>query len=140
MKKTIIILIILALGSLGAFRVAQVISARKEEPKRRGILTEPIVEVAKVTQGLVEEKITRAGDIMPNTQVTVYSKVQGWVDTIMVREGDLVKTGDILVTLDAREAQAAVAQAQANLEAAKARLQLVKIYGRRGCPVADSPD
>ncbi|MGC8809311.1 MAG: efflux RND transporter periplasmic adaptor subunit [bacterium] len=126
MKKTIIILIILMLGGLGAFRAAQVISARKEEPKRRSAMAEPLVEVAQATQGLVEEKITRAGDIMPNTQVTVYSKVQGWVDKIFVREGDLVKTGDVLVTLDAREAQAAVAQAQANLEAAKARLRLVK--------------
>ncbi|MGB9698100.1 MAG: efflux RND transporter periplasmic adaptor subunit [Thermodesulfobacteriota bacterium] len=126
MKKTIIILIILMLGGLGAFRAAQVISARKEEPKRRSPMAEPLVEVAQATQGLVEEKITRAGDIMPNTQVTVYSKVQGWVDKIFVREGDLVKTGDVLVTLDAREAQAAVAQAQANLEAAKARLRLVK--------------
>lgn len=70
----------------------------------------PLVEVASVIQGLVEEKISRAGDIMPNTQVTIYSKVQGWVDKINVREGDLVKAGDILVTLDSREAQAAVAQ------------------------------
>jgi len=126
MKKTIIILIILILGGLGAFRAAQVISARKEEPKRRSPMAEPLVEVVQVSQGLVEEKITRAGDIMPKTQVTVYSKVQGWVDKIFGREGDLVKTGDVLVTLDAREAQAAVAQAQANLEAAKARLRLVK--------------
>ncbi len=126
MRKAIIIFLILGLGGLGALRAAQVISARKEEPKRRSMQAEPLVEVAQASLGLVEEKITRAGDIMPNTQVTVYSKVQGWVDKILVREGDLVKTGDLLVTLDAREAQAAVAQAQANLEAARARLKLVK--------------
>lgn len=126
MKKIIIILIILGLGALGAFRAAQVISARKEEPKRRGTPSMPLVEVAQVTQTLVEEKISRAGDIMPRSQVTIFSKVQGWVDKINVREGDLVKAGDILVTLDSREAQAAVAQAQANLEAAKARLRLVR--------------
>lgn len=122
----ITILVILALGGLGAFRAAQVISARKEEPKRQATSPAPLVEVTPVIQGLVEEKISRAGDIMPNSQVTVYSKVQGWVDKINVREGDLVKAGDILVTLDSREAQAAVAQAQANLEAAKARLKQVK--------------
>ncbi|MGQ9695112.1 MAG: efflux RND transporter periplasmic adaptor subunit [Thermodesulfobacteriota bacterium] len=126
MKRMIIILVILALGGFGAFRAAQVISARKEEPKRQATSPAPLVEVASVIQGLVEEKISRAGDIMPNTQVTIYSKVQGWVDKINVREGDLVKAGDILVTLDSREAQAAVAQAQANLEAVKARLQLVR--------------
>jgi cobalt-zinc-cadmium efflux system membrane fusion protein len=124
MKKTIIILVILALGGLGAFRAAQVISARKnEEPKKAQMGQVPLVEVAPVTQGLVEEKISRAGDITPSAQVTIYSKVQGWVGKINVREGDLVKTGQVLVTLDTREAEATVAQAEASLEASKARLK-----------------
>lgn len=126
MKKVILILVILALGGLGAFRAAQVISARKEDPKKQVLSAAPLVEVASVTLGLVEEKITRVGDIVPNAQVTIYSKVQGWVDKINVREGDRVQIGDILVTLDSREAQAAVAQAEASLEAAKARLRQVK--------------
>jgi multidrug resistance efflux pump len=79
-----------------------------------------------VTQGLIEEKIIRTGDIAPNAQVTIFSKVQGWVGKINVREGDLVKTGQVLVTLDSREAEAAVAQAQASLEAGRARLKQVQ--------------
>ena len=86
----------------------------------------PLVDVAAVTQGLVEDKILRAGDIVPETQVTIYSKVQGWVEKINVREGDRVKAGQVLVTLDAREAEATVAQAKASLEAATARLKQVK--------------
>ncbi|EKD22321.1 MAG: hypothetical protein ACD_87C00048G0001, partial [uncultured bacterium] len=113
MKRTAIILVILAVAGLGAFRVAQVISAKKaEDPKRQGAGQAPLVEIAPVTQGLVEEKILRTGDIAPYAQVTIYSKVQGWVEKINVREGDRVKTGDVLATLDAREAEAAVAQAQ----------------------------
>ena len=127
MKKTIIILVVLAVAGIGAFRVAQVISAKRaEDPKRQGAGQAPLVEVAPVTQGLVEEKILRTGDIAPYAQVTIYSKVQGWVEKINVREGDRVKTGDVLATLDAREAEAAVAQAQASLEAAAARLNQVK--------------
>ncbi len=79
-----------------------------------------------MTQGLIEEKISRTGDIAPSAQVTIYSKVQGWVGKINVREGDLVKTGQVLVTLDTREAEATVAQAEASLEAAKARLKQVR--------------
>ena len=127
MKKTIIVLVVLAVAGVGAFRVAQVISdKRADDPKRQGAGQAPLVEVAPVTQGLVEEKILRTGDIAPFAQVTIYSKVQGWVDKINVREGDRVKTGDVLVTLDAREAEAGVAQAQASLEAAAARLKQVK--------------
>jgi len=125
-KKTIVVLAILTIAALSAFRVAQVISGKKnEEPKRPASSQVPLVEVAPVIQGLVEEKIFRTGDIVPDAQVTIYSKVQGWVEKISVREGDRVKAGQVLVTLDAREAQAAVAQAQASLEAAKARLKQV---------------
>ena len=126
MKKTIIVLVIIALAGLGAFRAAQVISAKKEETKRVGTNQVPLVEVAPVTQGLIEEKISRTGDIAPSAQVTIYSKVQGWVGKINVREGHLVKTGQVLATLDAREAEATVAQAEASLGAARARLKQVK--------------
>ena len=126
MKRTIIVLVVIALAGLGAFRAAQVISAKKDETKRVGMNQVPLVEVAPATQGLIEEKISRTGDIAPSAQVTIYSKVQGWVGKINVREGDLVKTGQVLVTLDNREAEATVAQAEASLEAARARLKQVK--------------
>ena len=126
MKRIIIVLAILAVAGLGAFRAAQVISAKKEDPKKGMQGQAPMVEVAPVTQGLIEEKILRTGDIAPQFQVTIYSKVQGWVEKINVREGDRVKAGEVLATLDAREAEAAVAQAKANLEASAARLKQVR--------------
>jgi multidrug efflux pump subunit AcrA (membrane-fusion protein) len=58
--------------------------------------------------------------------VIIYSKVQGWVEKINVREGDRVKVGQVLATLDSREAEATVAQSKASLEAATARLKQVK--------------
>jgi multidrug efflux pump subunit AcrA (membrane-fusion protein) len=125
MKKRILILVILALAVLIAFRAAQNISAKKE-PRRGEFGKIPLVEVAPVTQGLIEEKIIRNGDIAPTAQVTIYSKVQGWVDAIHVREGDPVRPGQEIVTLDKREAESSVAQAQANLEAAQARLKYVR--------------
>jgi HlyD family secretion protein len=126
-KKIILVLVILAVAALGAVRAAQVISARKvEDPKRQAMGQAPLVEVAPVTQGLIEEKMLRTGDIAPYAQVVLYSKVQGWVEKINVREGDRVKTGQVLATLDAREAEAAVAQSKASLDAAVARLKQVK--------------
>ena len=126
-KRIIVIIIVLAIAALGAFRAAQVISAKKaEDPKRQGMGQAPLVEVAPVTQGLIEEKLLRTGDIAPYAQVTIYSKVQGWVEKINVREGDRVKIGQVLATLDGREAEATVAQSRASLEAAIARLKQVK--------------
>ena len=126
-KKIIIVLVILAVAALGAVRAAQVISARKiEDPKRQAMGQVPLVEVAPVTQGLIEEKMLRTGDIAPYAQVTIYSKTQGWVEKINFREGDRVKTGQVLATLDGREAEATVAQSKASLEATIARLKQVK--------------
>jgi multidrug efflux pump subunit AcrA (membrane-fusion protein) len=126
-KKTIIVFVILAIAALGAVRAAQVISAKKTEGSKQQTMGQaPLVEVSLVTQERIEEKIVRTGDIVPDAQVTIYSKVQGWVEKINVREGDRVKTGQVLVTLDAREAEAAVAQSKASLEAAAARLKQVK--------------
>jgi len=102
-KKIIFIIILLAIAGLGAFRAAQVISAKKaKDPKRQGMGQAPLAEIAPVTQGLVEEKMLRTGDIASYAQVTIYSKVQGWVEKIHVREGDRVKIGQVLATLDAR--------------------------------------
>jgi multidrug efflux pump subunit AcrA (membrane-fusion protein) len=126
LRKSIILVIVLAVIGVGSFRAVQVISAKKEETKKTGIGQAPLVEVAPVTQGLIEEKISRTGDIAPYAQVTIYSKVQGWVEKINVREGDRVKTGQVLATLDAREAAAYVSQSKASLEAAVARLNQVK--------------
>jgi len=127
MKKTILVLVILGIAALGAVRAAQVISNRKSvESNRQAMGQAPLIEVAPVTQGLIEEKMLRTGDIAPYAQVTIYSKVQGWVEKINVREGDRVKAGQVLVTLDAREAEATVAQSKASLEAAIARWKQVK--------------
>lgn len=126
MKKTIVVLVLLAAGGLGAFRAAQVISAKKEEPKRSAANPVPLVETAPAVQGPIEERVVRSGDIAPSSQVTVYSKVQGWIERIEVREGDWVKAGQVLVTLDSREAKATVEQAEASLEAAQARLKQVR--------------
>ncbi len=127
MKKIIIGLILIALAGVAVFRTIQIISDKKAEASRKEAMAQvPLVEIASVTQGLVEEKIFRTGDIVPETQVTIYSKVQGWVEKINVREGDRVKAGEVLVKLDSREAQAAVGQSKANLEAAMARLRQVR--------------
>lgn len=48
--------------------------------------------------------------------VRVGSKVGGRIDSVRVREGDVVQAGQILVTFDDKELLAALGQARANLE------------------------
>jgi multidrug resistance efflux pump len=64
----------------------------------------------------------------------VASQVAGRVDTIAVREGDLVKRDQVLAQLDARERQAAVGQAQANLDQAREALKEAEANFRATIP------
>jgi HlyD family secretion protein len=54
------------------------------------------------------------------THVDIASKVSGRVDSIYVREGDIVRRGQLLATLDGTEIRARAQQAQAARDAAKA--------------------
>lgn len=57
--------------------------------------------------------------------IDISPKIIGRVAKLHVREGDEVKPGDVLVTLDSPEVQAKVAQAEAGRAAAAAKQQLV---------------
>src|SRR6516225_5611417 len=48
--------------------------------------------------------------------IRVGSKVGGRIDKVLVREGDSVEAGQILVTFDDRELKATLEQSRANLE------------------------
>jgi HlyD family secretion protein len=62
-----------------------------------------------------------AGAIQPDTTVEVKSKASGEVLQINAETGQLVKRGALLVHIDPRNARNALAQAQANLDVAKAK-------------------
>ena len=58
------------------------------------------------------------GTVTARTASTVASKLMGVVRAVHVQEGDTVKQGDLLVTIDQRQVRAQLEQAQANLEIA----------------------
>ena len=71
------------------------------------------------------------GTVTARTASTVSSKLMGVVQAVHVREGDLVKKGDLLVTIDQRQVVAHLAKAKAAAELAakeyKRYLQLLEI-------------
>ncbi|KXF78044.1 RND transporter MFP subunit [Paramesorhizobium deserti] len=65
-------------------------------------------------------------------RVEVRSRVAGAIQSVHFREGALVKKGDLLVTIDPAPFEAAVARAEAQVEAAQARVELTKLELERG--------
>ena len=80
---------------------------------RGGGGAQPVV-TAKVSQKDVPVDIAAVGNVEAYTSIAVRSQVTGQIEQMLIHEGDLVKKGQILFTIDKRPFQAALEQAQAN--------------------------
>ncbi|MGO8671041.1 MAG: efflux RND transporter periplasmic adaptor subunit [Capsulimonadaceae bacterium] len=63
------------------------------------------------------------GSIAPEYQAEIATRTLGRVDAVLVKEGDFVRRGQPILTLDARDLDAAVAEAQANVSAARTQVR-----------------
>ncbi|HXF06356.1 MAG TPA: efflux RND transporter periplasmic adaptor subunit [Blastocatellia bacterium] len=66
--------------------------------------------------------LSAGGYIIARNQVEVGAKITGRVVALEVKEGDVVRAGQVIARLDDEEIRAQVRQAEANLAAARARL------------------
>lgn len=87
------------------------------------------IRVALVEQGSIQKRVKGPGQVSSRTEVNVSSRIAGVVDRVLVQEGNLVKQGQLLASLDKRElaakvsaARSVVGAAQSNIGAAKATL------------------
>ena len=80
-----------------------------------------VTEVALVSPAQAQVQLTSTGYVVPQIEVDVSSKLVGRVGKANIREGSVVKEGQILFELDASDQRVAVASAQARVAAARAR-------------------
>ena len=84
-----------------------------------------------VTAELVEKrdivhKVNASGTIQPEEEVQITSMVSGWITNITVLEGDTVKPGQHLISIDKKQYQAAYDQALSQVRSSKANLKNIK--------------
>lgn len=75
------------------------------------------VDVVRVVAKVVERHVDLPGELQPYLAVPIFAKVSGFVKQVDVDRGSAVKRGQLLVTLEAPEMQAQIAEAQAKAEA-----------------------
>ena len=92
----------------------------------------PKVTVAKPTQKQVSDYDEYVGRFVAFDFVEVRARVSGYLDKIAFTDGQLVKEGDALFTIDRRPFEAAVDQAKAAVEQAKANLAFAEADLKRG--------
>ncbi len=86
-----------------------------EKPKKSTPAPIPVV-VAQVVQKAVPVQIRTIGNVQAYSAVTVKSRVPGQIMRVYFKEGDDVKKGVLLFTIDPRPYEAVLKQAEANLQ------------------------
>jgi membrane fusion protein, multidrug efflux system len=81
------------------------------------------VKVATVRQDAVVEAVTAVGTLLANEAVMIRPEIDGRIESIHFLEGQLVRKGDKLVSLDASEVEAQLASAVAAANLNRSRLR-----------------
>ena len=82
----------------------------------------PEIYVAQVVQKDVPTYLDLVGQTQGFQDVEIRARVEGFLDTVNFREGSFVRRGDLLYQIDPKPLQATLAQANAELATARARL------------------
>jgi len=82
----------------------------------------PAVTVATPVERTIIDHDEYVGRFVAIDSVEVRARVSGYLDKVHFKDGQLVKEGDLLFTIDKRPFQTALDQAEANLQRARAEL------------------
>jgi multidrug efflux pump subunit AcrA (membrane-fusion protein) len=110
--------LLLALGMLAG-------CSEKKEPPRAEAERSPVagVRVERAGRQIVAEMIEPVGTVRARKQTVLSSKIVATVIAVHVTEGQRVSAGDLVVTLDDRDARAQVERAEAGLREARSALE-----------------
>jgi membrane fusion protein, multidrug efflux system len=89
------------------------------------------VTVGKAVQQNIPVNLTAIGSASAYSTVSVESQVNAELEQVHIKEGQFVKKGELLFSLDARPFQASLEQAQANLAKDQAQAQLDQVQAER---------
>jgi membrane fusion protein (multidrug efflux system) len=80
------------------------------------------IDTARVVQQPLDVQLSLPGELTPYQAVAIHPRVSGFVKSVTVDRGSVVRAGELLATLDAPELVAQRAEAQSKLQAAEAQL------------------
>jgi multidrug efflux system membrane fusion protein len=104
------------MGILGLLLLVVFSSGCSNEKSKKPVSAPIPVIVSTVTQKTVPVQLRAIGNVEAYSTVTVKSKVGGELVRVHFTEGQDVKKGDLLFTIDPRPYEAALKQAEANLQ------------------------
>jgi HlyD family secretion protein len=85
------------------------------------------VTVEKAGKGNITSIVTATGKVKAQADVQISADVMGRIEQMPVKEGDIVKSGQLLLKLDSRSREMEVAQAKGSLTSAGSSLETARI-------------
>lgn len=110
-RKTKIIIAVAIVGLLGIITIVSVLATRKDIPEVT------VVKVEKKPQ--LKSTVTSSGEVRPIQFMNLTSEVQGKIEEIYHKEGDVVTKGTALVRLDPTQLQSSTDAQMAALQTAQ---------------------
>ncbi len=111
----VLISVLLLVGGCGMFGPGEEASTAEIEAVA--------VHTAPAARGDVARSISFSARIEPRSRADVVAEVAGEVEEVAVSEGDMVESGDLLLTIDSEYLRIQVRQAQSQLDSALAGLE-----------------
>ena len=104
-----------------------------DQKKEAPVEASPIaVQVEDLTAGTIEREVVVNGKTAPNRIVRLRGETTGRVIAVGPREGERVRKGDLLITLDPRDREVAVAEAEAILRQRQIELEAASQLNKKG--------
>src|SRR5689334_9264575 len=120
------------IGAAAAVVIAAGLSACGQGQQQGGAPPPPAVTVAKPTQKTVTDYDEYVGRFVAVDSVEVRARVSGYLEKIEFADGQMVKQGDQLFTIDRRPFETTLAQTKAQLAQARANLAYAESDLARG--------
>ena len=111
-----------ALMALACNSNTQVTSVKDAANQTGTAEQERAVPVAAVVSRDIERTLPLPGDVLAFQDVAIHARVQGFLQSIPVDRGSVVKRGALLARIDAPELKAQLGEAEAKVQAAEAQL------------------
>jgi RND family efflux transporter MFP subunit len=124
-KPALLVALLILLAALGVWFATKPAKAKLATP------TAIPVRVVNVTEKDVPRFVSGIGSVLSLHSVVVRPQIDGILTKIMVKEGQLVKKGDLLATIDDRSIRASLDQARAQLGESQAQLQVAQVNLKR---------
>jgi RND family efflux transporter MFP subunit len=112
--------------------VATLVASCSERQQQAGAPPPPAVTVAKPIKRTVVDYDEYVGRFTAINAVEVRARVSGYLDKVHFKDGQIVKQGDLLFTIDKRPFQNSLDQARANLVQAQSNLAFTESDYTRG--------